>query len=93
VPVVLSANTGHLDLIEADNCFVLRNQGAVPWVPPGHSAAHWGESSVEELLAAMEAAYSDRDEARRRGLNGAATLARLTWEQQTAALLRAVGLS
>lgn len=87
VPAILSANTGHLDLIEDDNAFVLERQrpfggqGAGVGSTPG-----WGESDVEEIVAALEAAYADRDAARRRGLTGARTLSRFTWAATAAAM-------
>ena len=88
VPVVLSANTGHLDLIEDGNCYVLTRQTAVASQPSGTDG--WGESSVEELIERLEEAWRDRDEAARRGLRGAATMRRHTWSRQVDALLEVV---
>ncbi|MFV3131198.1 glycosyltransferase family 4 protein [Niveispirillum sp. KHB5.9] len=68
VPLVLSANTGHLDLIGDDRTYVLGRQNPVP--DNGGNTRYWGESDVEELLEAMEHAYQNRDEARARGLKG-----------------------
>lgn len=80
VPAILSANTGHLDLIEGDNCFALTRQHGLQGEEAGAAGvAGWGESEVEEIVAALEAAYADRECARRRGLAGAETLKRLTW--------------
>lgn len=82
VPAILSRNSGHLDLIEGDNCYPLIRQGELPGKEgPRGDVPGWGESDVEEIVAALEAAYADRDEARRRGLAGAATLSRLSWAQ------------
>lgn len=52
VPVVLSANTGHLDLIRPGLCQTLDDQR--PVVDPEGCRAGWGESSVDELVARME---------------------------------------
>jgi glycosyltransferase involved in cell wall biosynthesis len=52
VPVVLSANTGHRDLIRPGICHTLDEQR--PVVDPQKCRAGWGESSVDELLARME---------------------------------------
>jgi glycosyltransferase involved in cell wall biosynthesis len=52
VPVVLSANTGHLDLIRPGICHTLDTQRPVRGPRGGRSG--WGESSVDELLARME---------------------------------------
>ena len=93
VPAILSANTGHLDLIEADNCFVLARQGAVLAALEARAGAFgetpgWGES--DEAVELLEQAYRDRDAARERGARGAATLGRLTWTRTAAELKAAV---
>jgi glycosyltransferase involved in cell wall biosynthesis len=93
VPVILSANSGHLDLIQGDNCYVLESQGAVTDTPLAASHGDvpgWGESSVDEAVARLEEAYADRAEARARGRRGAATLARLTWTETARRLKAAV---
>jgi glycosyltransferase involved in cell wall biosynthesis len=58
VPVILSANTGHLDLIRPGNCLPLVEQTPVP--DPEGARQGWGESSVDELVARLETLYSDR---------------------------------
>lgn len=91
VPVILSANTGHLDLIEEDNCFALTRQSEVtvePGAAPFGEVPGWGESDVDEAVELLERAYRDRGAARRRGARGAETLARLPWSR-TAAELKA----
>ncbi|MEW5727630.1 MAG: glycosyltransferase family 4 protein [Pseudomonadota bacterium] len=93
VPTILSANTGHHDLIREGNCYPLRRQGAVAWTPSGHDPAHWGESDVEEVLAALEDAYCRRDDAEARGREGARLLADMDWETQTVEIARAIGWS
>jgi glycosyltransferase involved in cell wall biosynthesis len=92
VPVILSANSGHLDLIEDDNCFALVQQGELT----GREAAFgevagWGESDIDEAVEALERVYAHRDEARQRGMRGAATLSRFTWAR-TAEQMKAVVL-
>lgn len=92
VPTILSANTGHLDLIEDGNCYPLRAQGRVsPGAAKYVGTDGWGESSVEELIETLETIYADRAEARRRGAAGAATLARISWARQVPRLLDAIG--
>lgn len=51
----LSANTGHNDLIQKNNCVPLNHQSSIEL--KDQATEGWGESSVEELLATMEAAY------------------------------------
>ncbi len=82
LPVVLSDNTGHQDLIDESRCFPLRRQGRVPHVPAGWGDDGWGESEVDELVAALEAIYADRAEAARRGAAAAAWMRGLTWTRQ-----------
>lgn len=91
VPTILSDNTGHRDLIDGDNGYVLERQGPSPAKGGAYDVDAWGESDVDEVVARLEAAYADRDDARARGLRGAATLARLTW-RRTAEELKAVVL-
>lgn len=94
VPTILSANTGHLDLIEEDNCFVLQTQREVGGEGCGSygEAPGWGESDVDEAVELLERAYLDREAARRRGERGAETLSRLTWTR-TAAEVKAALLA
>jgi glycosyltransferase involved in cell wall biosynthesis len=95
VPAILSRNTGHLDLIEAGNCFTLDAQRPLEGSEAGWGdVAGWGESDVEEAVAALERAYRDRDAARAVGARGAETLSRLTWAdtaQRMKGLIREVG--
>lgn len=93
VPTILSANTGHLDLIEPDVCYPLWNQTAVSGFGAGvGNTAGWGDSSTEEVLALLEQVYADRFEAERRGLAGARKLAEFTWGR-TARAMRDIVLS
>jgi len=58
VPVVLSANTGHLDLIRLGNCSALTRQ--TPMENVSGERVGWMESSVEELVESLETLYTDR---------------------------------
>jgi glycosyltransferase involved in cell wall biosynthesis len=82
IPVILSRNTGHLDLIEEDNCYQIADQRAVEnrWNSIGDVQC-WGESQVDEVVERLEQAYADRAEAARRGRRGAAMMKRLTWAE------------
>lgn len=95
VPVILSANTGHLDLIEGDNCIALTRQTAIAPPPFGAAAPKgtdgWGDSDLDEMVAAMEALYDDPAGAEAMGARGAKTLNRLTWAGQIDRLLAAIG--
>jgi glycosyltransferase involved in cell wall biosynthesis len=80
LPVVLSRNTGHLDLIKDDNCYPLDDQRAVEnrWTSVGDVAC-WGESQVGEVVERLEQIFADRATARKRGLRAARMMQRLTW--------------
>lgn len=69
VPVVLSNNTGHRDLLKSatqgdDLCLTLDRQ--VPVADRDGSRFGWGESSVDELVEALERLYADRAAAKAR---------------------------
>ena len=94
LPTVVSANTGHLDLIgtvhEAPRVFALRDQRPVRHAPAGWGTDGWGASSVEELESVLERLYTDRDEARARGRRAAEFMCTLTWSGQVKALVDVV---
>lgn len=91
VPAILSANSGHFDLIETGNCYPLTRQGALPGAEAGlDGLSGWGESDIDEVVEALEAAYADRAEARRRGLKGAKALAKLPWSRTAAEMKAAI---
>lgn len=78
VPTVLSANTGHLDLIRPDQVYVLADQKPVH--NPDGGRIDWGESSVDELVERLEEIHTDRADARRRAANaGAFIRGERTW--------------
>ena len=69
VPVVLSNNTGHRDLLKSrtqgdDLCLTLDRQ--VPVADRDGSRFGWGESSVDELVEALERIHADRAAAKAR---------------------------
>jgi glycosyltransferase involved in cell wall biosynthesis len=82
VPTILSANTGHLDLIDKGHCYPLTDQR--PLEPPEfiHGVDGWGESDVDEIVERLEEVYQNRDEASRKGRAAAAFMLDWTWEKQ-----------
>jgi glycosyltransferase involved in cell wall biosynthesis len=78
VPTILSANTGHLDLLRDDVAYALQHQISIP----GGDHAGWGDSDPEEIVAALEEIHRARDVARTRAAPGAAFIASLTWTAQ-----------
>lgn len=80
IPAILSANTGHMDLIDGQNCYALEQQRAVAGDGAGvGDVSGWGESSIEEIDDKLEQCWRDRNDARRRGERGAAKLAGYSW--------------
>lgn len=88
VPCILSANSGHLDLIAEDNCYPLNQQSAANL--DMDFPEDWRDSSIDEIVAHLEDAYDNRAEAISRGEKGAQFMQGLTWEKQTDKLVEAV---
>jgi len=91
IPTIVSANTGHLDLLATGGCFALRGQrNAI--LPSRHFTGvdGWGESDVDEVVELLERLYADRTLAAERAAVGAAAMANLTWERQVTVLLKAI---
>lgn len=83
VPCILSANTGHLDLIRSDNCYALTHQ--TPYSNFTHQ--DWAESNVDEIVAKLEQAYLNRDQLQQIGKQGRAFMEQFTWDNQTRQLI------
>ena len=90
VPTALSRNTGHLDLIRPDNCYSLDLQIPMAEVTGQAELEGWGETSIDELVNKMEAAYSDRADAQRRGAAVAAFMQNWGWPAQVDRLVAAL---
>ena len=88
IPCILSANTGHLDIIGEDNCYPLYQQKHSP--PEIEMTGVWGESDIDEIVAHLESIYEDRKSARRRGRAGVAFMRKLSWKIQTKHLVSAI---
>jgi glycosyltransferase involved in cell wall biosynthesis len=89
IPTILSANTGHLDLLDlGDVALRLDRQDRV--VRDGVDTTDWGESDVEEMLERLETVWRDRAAAAELGLRAAQAMEKLSWRSQIALLLRAI---
>ena len=91
VPTIVSANTGHLDLLATGGCFALRSQRQVP--QPTRYFANvdgWGESDVDEIVALLQRLHDDYELRSQRAAAGAQAMQALTWENQIDALLKAI---
>ncbi len=91
VPTILSANTGHLDLLDEGAAVPLQRQAAIRRLPDGSAAcSFWGESDEEEIAAALQTVYDTPAAARARAATGVAGRAAMSWSaqmQQLATLL------
>ena len=93
VPVVLSGNTGHLDLIgpaDDPHCWPLTRQ-----TPLFHNGSRkgWKESSVDEIVAQLEAIHASPQEARRRADRALAFIqGERTWDSFAKSFIEICGL-
>lgn len=88
VPTILSANTGHMDIIAEGACLPLRQQGPVRVSYEEYDTTGWGESSIEEILAHLEFVYENREKAKEIGAAGARHMQSFSWDKQISALLK-----
>ncbi|MEZ2238967.1 tetratricopeptide repeat protein [Microcoleus sp.] len=91
IPTILSTNTGHLDLISSNNCYPLSNQGRVKPTVHFSGIEGWGESDVDEVVEALEQVYTNREQAKSRGLAAANFMLDWTWEKQVKRFLDVIG--
>lgn len=89
IPCVMSMNTGHLDIASNDNCYPLTHQAKIA-DPHGRYEA-WGESDIDEIVAALETIYHDRTQADTRAQNAVATMRQMTWSAQIEKLVTSFG--
>ncbi|MBF0145424.1 MAG: glycosyltransferase family 4 protein [Magnetococcales bacterium] len=82
IPVILSANTGHLDLVADDRCLILGQQQPVVSPVTGELMEDWGESSVDEALEALERVYHAPRESSRLGQEGHRFMRDHSWSHQ-----------
>jgi len=88
VPTILSANTGHLDLIDARHCYPLTVQDQVDPIPPYQGTEGWGESSVDEVLESLERVYRGAAEAAQYGAASVRFMEPWSWKQRFEELVR-----
>jgi glycosyltransferase involved in cell wall biosynthesis len=93
VPTIISANTGHLDLIEqCPSVLRLTPRPFAPrraWDYHGEpvSSQGWAESDISEIVHLLSTVYDDPE----RGRRAAGEIAGWAWPKQTAQLLRGLG--
>ena len=82
VPSLLSANTGHMDLLDRQIGFALGDQSPVPEAASNPDFDVWGESSVDEIVERLEAVYQNREAFREVALAHARLIEDLSWTRQ-----------
>lgn len=90
VPTVLSANTGHLDLLRDMPAWALTRQRAVAAPTLQHAIADWGESDVDEIVGTLEAIHADRAAAAERARRCVEAMVSWSWPRRARALWEAV---
>jgi glycosyltransferase involved in cell wall biosynthesis len=73
VPAIAAFNTGMKDLLNDETCLALRKQARIEGPSP-HSTNGWGESDVDEIVAALEFAYEHREQVQQIGTRSRAWL-------------------
>jgi glycosyltransferase involved in cell wall biosynthesis len=84
VPTILSANSGHLDLLQDGSALALTDQRPIPTAPG------WRESNIDEIVAALEVLYTDRARAAALGAAGAKLLSQFTWTKTATEMKRII---
>ncbi len=90
VPTFVANNTGQKDLVELFGCGGLMDQKSVKPAPDMASAEDWGESNVDEVVAALELIYTQREAAKRAALAVAAKIQTYEWSSLNEKLLHIV---
>jgi len=84
LPTIVSNNTGHRDLVATGTTFPLHKQP--PATSRWHQTEGWGESDIDEIVEALEAVWTDREEARLRGNAAAEAMVEWSWRNQVGRL-------
>jgi glycosyltransferase involved in cell wall biosynthesis len=86
---IIANNSGARDLIERSNCIPLMHQGAVVH-PKDRGPEGWGESDVDEIVAALETLYQSPERQRTVGAAAAEFMRSRTWAKHAEELGRLV---
>ncbi|MEO1520973.1 MAG: tetratricopeptide repeat protein [Cyanobacteria bacterium J06633_2] len=88
VPTILSANTGHLDLLGDGLGYALNVQHPVQTGLNDNQRKDWGESDIDEILHRLEDIYRDQANAKAKALNDAQVIQEeWSWEVQVKRLM------
>jgi glycosyltransferase involved in cell wall biosynthesis len=90
VPTYVAYNTGQKDLVDMIGCEGFRAQTAVKAPPTIPTVQDWGETDVDEIVAAMEKVFSNRADSRRAAADVAERMKNWTWGSLNEKLLKIV---
>lgn len=93
LPTILSANTGHLDLIETIPCLALSRQTPVTPLMAEDGVAGWGESDADEIADLLERAYDRQSEMADMGARAAKAMQDWSWEKRMDEMARGLELA
>jgi len=80
-PAIATFSSGHCDVMTRDNSIPLRNLKPVDLELQGEKVAVWDEPDVDEVIAAIEYAYHNRDQLHLLGRQAGTDLKRHTWSR------------
>jgi len=90
-PVIASNTSGHRDIVTQNNAILLNDLKPFNLVDDhGHLAARWEEPSIDEIVAAVEYAYHNREAIRKLGQQAGTDMRSFTWERSAQQLLRSI---
>lgn len=86
IPCILSANTGHMDLIGPSTCIPLIKQSRIN----NPTCQDWGESSIQEIFEKLEYAYNNQAEIKKIGERGRQFINQFSWSEQAILLINMI---
>ena len=90
VPTYVAYNSGQKDLVDLIGCGALRTQRTVKTSISMQPIEGWGETDVEEVIAVLEKAYTNREESRREAAVVAEHMKDWSWSALNEKFLRIV---
>jgi tetratricopeptide (TPR) repeat protein/glycosyltransferase involved in cell wall biosynthesis len=91
-PAIVSDATGHRDLCNARNAFLLQNLRPLTINDKrGQAVARWVEPSLDEIIASVEYAYEHRGEAQMRGAAAAGDMKQWHWKRAAETIISTIG--
>ena len=87
MPIILSNNTGHMDLTANFPCYKLEVQKNVNPISPMDGTEGWGESSIDEIISKLEKIYQNYHAAKQLGSDAAESIKEWNWHNRINALV------